>query len=156
MSDLVIDEWLWSDLIEANGKERRIQAFDFLEAIFNKCDRIVTVRGSAFHEKMGLLWKRADNATHNRVARYYRDKFAHNEDKTRLIEESELLELAPELAGDTPPSDRYLVRAQITTKADLLVTTDGPLMKALQKHGIPHQDRDKFVPDYISKHGTKI
>jgi hypothetical protein len=152
MAELVIDEWLWSDLVRHNGLEPQREAFNFLRAVFNKCDRIVIVKGSRFDEKAGLLWQH-DDVPQRTIARYYQNTFVYNSNKSMLLEESELAELTPEIASDVKPADQYLIRAQQTAQAELVVTTDNPLMRALEKHGIPHQARETFVPGYISKYG---
>lgn len=152
MADLVIDEWLWSDLAQVNGVERQRQAAQFLEAVFKKCDKFVTVRGSAFDEKAGSLWKHTD-LLRRTIARIYNERFAYNSEKNIILEQSDLSALDPEIAKDVKQPDQYLIQAQRAANAQLIVTTDSPLIAALDKHGIPHQHREEFVPDYIAKYG---
>jgi predicted nucleic acid-binding protein len=45
--------------------------------------------------------------------------------------------------------DRYLVRAYCAASADVLVTTDNPLIAVLGECGIRCQDRDTFILHYL-------
>ena len=60
MADLVLDEWLWSDLAGENTVNEQQETFEFLGAIYNKCDRIVSVRGSRFDQKFFELFRHSD------------------------------------------------------------------------------------------------
>ena len=151
MPDLVIDEWLWAVLLGDNGAERMGQAVNFLQAMFKKCDRIVTVRGSQFHLKSNRLWK-GDSVAQRKLAIWYQNTFAYNANKTLMVEEDELPPLSAAIALDVKQPDQYMLRAHIHTNAQLLVTTDGPLMEACKKHQIAHDSRERFVPDYIALH----
>ena len=154
MADLVIDEWLWSDLAGENSPERQRETFQFLEAVFIKCDRIVTVKGSRFEEKALGLWKQTD-VTRRGIAKFYRDRFWYNSEKTHLLEQAALEELGEAVANEVKPDDHYLVRACLTSNAVSIVTTDNPLKNILEKHGIPCKHRQDFVPDYIARYGRK-
>ena len=152
MAALVIDEWLWADLRGANEGQQQKETFQFLQAIFKKCDRIVTVKGSPFDQKYLGLFDR-HNQVRNRLALYYRDFFRYNSLKSFLIEENQLAELSSELSLQVEQSDHYVVRAFLASQASAIVTTDVPLKEVLDKHGIPCSYRDEFVRDYILRYG---
>lgn len=153
MADLVIDEWLWSDLSGENATERQKEAFKFLRAVFNKCDRIVTVKGSKFEQKAMRLWRQADvmqDLTCRKIAKFLKGSFWYNSDKTLLLDENQLQD---PLAGvGIKADDQYLLQAYLTAQASVIVTTDNPLRDLLASHGIVCEKRDDFVPDYISRY----
>ena len=152
MADLVIDEWLWSDLTGENTKAGQREAFQFLEAIYNKCDRIVTVRGSRFDQKSLGLFKLND-IIGDLILKFFKDRFWFNSVKTVLLEEDQLPDLPEHLYKEVEPSDQYLVRAFIASGASEIVTTDNPLKDALTRHGIDCKHRCEFVPAYIAQYG---
>ncbi len=151
MADLVIDEWLWSDLAAENTVERQRQAFQFLQAVFIKCDRIVIVKGSKFESKANALWKHTD-VTRRYIARFYKDRFLYNSDKSQLLEESQLQNLPAPLASEVNVDDQYLVQALIAANASSIITTDNPLIDILARHGLSSEHRDTFVSTYISRY----
>ena len=154
MADLVIDEWLWADLAGENTKGKQREAFQFLEAIYNKCDRVVTVKGSRFDQKAMELWGHTD-VFRRRIARFFKAKFWYNLDKSVMLEENELQNLPGQIATEIEHKDHYLVRAYLTSNASEIVTTDNPLNEVLGRHGISCKRRDEFVPAYISQHWQK-
>ena len=154
VADLIIDEWLWADLSGENTRDAQREAFKFLQAIYSKCDRVVTVKGSRFDQKLFGLWSQRD-ITRNRIARFYKDSFRYNSDKTVILEENELEELPEQLAAEVKDDDQYLVRAYLTSNASEFVTTDNDLKDVLIRHGIASKHRQEFVLTYISQYGQK-
>ncbi len=154
MADLVVDEWLWSDLAGENTVEQQREAYGFLEAVWNKCDRVVTVRGSRFDQKATDLWRHTDR-TRRGIARFYKDRFSYNSDKSVMLEEDQLEDLPEQLAAEIEPADHYIVRAYFTSKARVIITSDSPLKDVLTRHGIACDHRLAFVPAYISEYGKK-
>ena len=154
MSDLVIDEWLWSDLAGENTKAGQREAFQFLEAVYNKCDRIVTVRGSRFDQKSLGVFKLND-VIGILILKFFKDRFWFNSMKTVILEEDQLPQLPENLCKEVKPADQYLVRAFIACGASEIVTTDNPLKDALIRNGIDCKHRCDFVPAYIVQYGPK-
>jgi len=152
VSDLVIDEWLWSDLAGENSADRQRESFEFLEAVFSKCDRIVIVKGSRFDEKAMEFWRHTD-LTRRRIARFWKDRFWYNSDKAVLFDQAQLQDLPAQVAKDVKTDDQYLVRAHLTVKQSVVVTTDNPLKDALERHGIHCKHRQDFVLGYIVQYG---
>jgi hypothetical protein len=150
---LVVDEWLWADL-GANGSPKQAEAYRFLEAILAKCDRIAVVEGSEFARKSVAFWSHTDLRRRG-IEIYYDRHFRYNNLKSDLKKQEELVELPGELKKQVKPADQYLVRAFITAKAQLIITTDNPLMDVLKEHGIACEHRDKFVPRYVRKYGPE-
>src|SRR5437667_5190906 len=109
MADMVIDEWLWSDLAGENRKNKQREAFEFLEAIYKKCDRIVTVRGSRFDQKSIELFRHTD-VIRVRIVKFFKERFWYNSDKMVMLAEDQLRDLSEQLATLIEPADHYLVR----------------------------------------------
>lgn len=154
MADLVIDEWLWSDLAGENTVDEQRETFEFLGAIYNKCDRIVSVRGSRFDQKFFELFRYSD-VIRLGFAKFFKARFWYNSQKTLMLEEDQLQDLPNAIATEVQHKDHYLVRAYLTAKASEIVTTDNPLKDALTKHGIACRHRQEFVLTYISQYGQK-
>ena len=154
MADLVIDEWLWSDLAGENTVDDQRETFQLLGVIYNKCDRLVTVRGSRFDQKFFELFRHSD-VTRVGFAKYFKARFWYNSQKTLMLEEDQLQDLPEAIAREVQHKDHYLVRAYLTSKASEIITTDNPLKNALTKHGIACRHRQEFVPNYISHYGQK-
>ena len=154
MADLIIDEWLWSDLAGENTIDEQRETIEFLKAIFNKCDRIVTVKGSRFDQKFFELFRHSD-ITRLSIAKFFKARFWYNSQKSLMLEEDQLQSLPEALAAEIEQTDHYLVRAYLTSDASKIVTTDNPLKEALTKHGLACSHRNEFVPAYISQYGDK-
>lgn len=150
MADLVIDEWLWSDLSGENSAESQVESFEFIQAIYNKCDRIVTVKGSKFNQKTFDLCKHTD-VRRREIAKYYRNNFLFNSKKFVNLEQSSLKPVPEHISKVTKEDDHYLIQAYLTVEASVIVTTDNPL-KTEVNNDINCQLRNEFVPSYISQH----
>ena len=148
---LVLDEWLWADLGGDNGEDRRRESFRFLEAVFARCDRIVIPTGTEFARKFwDLCSKAASGDLRHGIVRYFRQRFEQNSSKTYkfALKTDTPEQLEPE--RNVKPDDHYLVLTFRQSNADLLVTTDRPLISALRKLGIPAAYRDEFLREYLS------
>ena len=154
MSDLVIDEWLWSDLAGENSTDKQRETFQFLEAVFSKCDRIVIVKASRFEEK-AMEFCRHTDVTRRRIVRFCKDRFWYNSDKAVLLDQAQLKDLPAQVVNDVKTGDQYLVRAHLTVDASVVVTTDNPLKHALERHAIHCKHRQDFVPGYIAQYGRR-
>lgn len=150
MADLVIDEWLWADLTGQNTERSRREAFLLLQCILARCDRIIAVKSSPFERKAFALWGKED-VWSRRIAKFYRNNFWYNSAKCVLLEPSALRELPVTLANEVNADDRYLVQAYLTAGAEVVVTTDGALKSALDRHGIRCELRDPFLTSYLQE-----
>lgn len=151
MAYLIIDEWLWEDLSRAKGSVKGRESFEFLQAIYQKCDMIVAVKGSKFLQKLYGLFSRPD-AEAKYVARYLTDYFLYNSKKFHYVEQSELPLLPQQFENTVKDDDHYLVQAYVLVNAEMLITTDSPLKDALIAGGLNCQWRDWYLPIYIRKY----
>jgi len=149
MKKLVIDEWLWADLRGENQAERQRESFDFLQTVFERCDQLVTVAESVFLRKFWDLARNARTETLRKIVKAFKAQFFLNAGKLLLYEENELQPLSPEVRGDVKQDDQYLVRVYLASGADVLVTTDNPLIETLGTHNIQCRARNEFVRAYL-------
>jgi predicted nucleic acid-binding protein len=153
MSNLVVDEWLWSDLCGDNSEKHQKEALDFLRAVYKKCDKIVTVKGSSFVQKYWDLCKHAHRNDYHSIVKYISANFWYNSKKAELLEESSLVPIPDSMAGLVNPDDHYLIQALLSSEAQTIVTTDVPLRDTLVENKLGCILRDEFIPDYILKNG---
>jgi hypothetical protein len=151
MAYLIIDEWLWEDLAHAKGSEKGKEAFNFLRAIFQKCDNIVIVRPSKFLQKAFELFSRPDLEA-KFVASYFVPYFLQNSNKVCFVETSELPPLPQKFEESVKDDDHYLVQAYVFVDAETLITTDSKLKDALIVGGLNCEWRDWHLPIYIQKY----
>lgn len=149
MASIVIDEWLWADL-SGDDPDAQKEAFEFIQAIYDVCDQIVTVKGSKFNIKALILWKCTDIKCRE-IAKYYSTHFWYNSAKSVNLEESSLESVPEHISKVTKEDDHYLIQAYLTAKASVIVTTDNPLIAAIN-NDIKCQHRDEFVASYIRQH----
>ncbi|MEO0253755.1 MAG: hypothetical protein ABIM13_06785 [candidate division WOR-3 bacterium] len=142
----IIDEWLWSDLNGENGQEKQKEAVDFLEGLYNKCDKIAVARASKFQEKEWDFSKYAtSDAVKRGIARFYFKAIHFNSQKYEEIYIEEVEE--PDI-NRLKPDDAYLIKLYRKTKAPI-ITTDTKLKSILESRNIPCELRDEFLKKYL-------
>jgi hypothetical protein len=155
MKRIIFDEWFWADLNGDNGEGAQCETLRLLEAVFEKCDQLVTVLGSPFLRKYYNMAGRVGTGDPKRtIVKVFKAQFLQNFEKLCLLQEGSLPDMPMELEHGVGEDDQYLVRAYLAVKADLLVTTDGPLVKALNGCGIVCQSRDAFIFNYLGNDPT--
>ena len=133
-----------------NGPDKLRQSFRFLEAVLERCDRIVIPTGTAFTRKMWDLCKRAERDQRLRgIVRFFLQKFAYNSSKSEKSAPPANPPEGFEARATIKPDDYYLVLSFQQSQADRLNTTDQPLISALQDLGIPVVHRDDFLGEYL-------
>ncbi len=152
MGNLVIDEWLLADLSGENSKEAQRQSIEFLEAVLNKCDRIVMVEDSRFFEKAWALLRYGD-VTRRSISKYFTANFLTNSDKRTTLQLASLEDLPSDISRATKVGDYYLIQAYFAVQPSTIVTTDNPLRNALLEFGISCELRDEFIREYCARYG---
>ena len=154
MGRLVIDEWVWEDLSGANGEIPRAEAFEFLRAVYNKCDQLVAVRPSPFVDKAHAILKKTDR-TGRTIAKFVSTSFLFNSIKVHFVEADSLAPLSEQAQQGVKDDDQYLVRALTVDEVEYFVTSDGPLVTVVRGLGFSVAHRDDFVAQYIQRYGQR-
>ena len=151
MAHFILDEWLWSDLRgenRAGNPKAQSQSFALLEKIFEICDKIVIVEGSAFSRKLWSLSKEATDPVRRGIVKYFKDKFLYNPNKVVKLNQDDLVAIDQSLAAQTQTKDHYLIQAHLAYRESVIVTTDSGLESALRQHNIPCEHRNTFIERY--------
>jgi predicted nucleic acid-binding protein len=152
---LILDEWVWADLSGGNGEEAQRETFRLLQRVFEKCDQLVAVNGSPFLHKYFNLARHVSTGDLRRtIVKVFKAQFLENSEKMHILQAGSLPDAPPDLEHKVKEDDQYLVRAYLAANADLLVTTDNPLMEALSECGIRCMNRDTFISSYLENSPT--
>jgi hypothetical protein len=145
---IVVDEWLWADLDCENDDSAQTEAVKFLSRVLERCDKLVTVERSPFLRKFFDFTKRALRPEARKIVKLFKYNFFYNSDKLLRLPDDKLPNLAPEIAGKVKHDDQYLVQAYLVAEADVVVTTDAQLLRALADCGFKGEHRDSFLPGF--------
>jgi len=148
MAYLILNEWVWADCKGTNGNERRSQTNRFLQAIFESADKVIIVKGSPFYKKAWNLCTAVDRPSRD-IAKYFTRNYLYNSNKCLILAEQELTDITGTLSQSVKNDDHYLVKAAQTVPDSLIITTDNPLCKALNKFNIDCVMRDAYIPMYL-------
>lgn len=148
MADLVLNEWLWSDLSGANTAQEQQQAYGLLLALTQKPDRLVVVEGSAFANKWGWLARMAKDVLQRDAVKIFKS-FLTDPDKCLLLSPAVLPTVSPQLQARCKADDLYLVQALLGVSGSLLITTDEPLLKTLRSEGLSCYHRNEWIAEYL-------
>jgi hypothetical protein len=155
MRRFVFDEWVWADLNGENSEDAQRETFQLLQRVFKKCDQLVTVDKSPFLRKYFNMASHVSTGDLRReIVKVFKAQFLTNSEKLYRLREGSLPDVPSELEQKVKDDDKYLVHAYLAANADLLVTTDKPLMAVLNEYGIRCQDRDTFISTYLKSDPT--
>lgn len=147
---LVVDEWLFHDLIGEKGKGRRQEAGRFLQTLIARCDRLAIPPPSPWLDKAYRLMRRTDPRTRE-ASRLLHLYILANPEKAQRLPKGDLPSLPDILAQRVAEADVYLVRCALAASADALITTDQRLAEALAASTLPirvHR-REDFLKEYL-------
>ena len=145
---LVINEWLFHDLLLDNGEENFRSTAKFLNALQHSSDRVILPAEKRWNEKAYQLMKMSDprrRLLSQRLQRLLRDS-----DRAVRVWDEHKPSISETLSGRVPHKDVYLVSAYISGGADVLVTTDNELFEILfECDQVNCQMRDVFLAEYL-------
>ena len=145
---VVLNEWVFHDLLGENGKEALRQTATFLNAFRASNDKLVLPRESRWTQKAYRLMTQTDARLRN-TANQFR-ALVYDSDRVVDVRMQEG-GVPEELADALPAEDAYLVEAYMAAGADVLVTTDEKLHEALvDSKSISCQLREEFLDGYQS------
>ena len=143
---IVLNEWIFHDLLGDNGPERRRQTWAFMDAFESSGDRLVIPNEERWMRKaQGLMLRqepegKAIGKIVNRIIWNPRIAVRFETDAALIPED---------LLRETPSEDIYLVEAYLSAGADTLVTTDEGLHGALADFAVVDcLLRDDFLAGY--------
>lgn len=144
---LVINEWIFHDLLGENGPAAYRETEDFVKKLFQSTDWIVMPIEQRWKRKAYQLMT-SETPELRQVSQLFHSLLR---DSNRcIILDPDYIPATPQDAYDWAPSeDIYLIEAYVAAGADLLVTTDETLNQAIAEHGqFACQLRDEFLPAY--------
>ena len=149
---IVVDEWLFHDLLGENGSTKQHETFAFLNKLIEKCDKIVVLSNSPFEVKTKDLIRKSENDPVIRgMSQFFKTAILLNHKKTVLLNLRELKPLQGHLSK-VPEADQYLFQAyvKLRNKGSFILTTDNRWGHNVVKKASVKM-RDSFVPDYLKR-----
>ena len=142
---LVLNEWIFHDLLGENGEDRRRETVRFLIAFRSSEDMIVIPSETRWKDKAFSLMRQGDP----RLIAI--SKLLHSllRNTNKAMPQSAAPEIPTDLLSRLPEEDVYLVSAYMAANANNLVTTDQGLFDSLaDSELISCQMRDEFLSGY--------
>lgn len=143
LKPLIIDEWIWHDLSGENGEEKLKEAFKFLEFVYEKCDKIATIKDSRFEKKFFNFCERSDSISRE-IVKFYMGFIFYNSEKYISVNEKECPQIPEDILLEDS-DDYYLVKLYYKLQCPI-ITTDSDLLKLRNKLQCEH--RDNFLLHY--------
>ena len=144
---LVLNEWVFHDLLFENGDPAFQETARFLVAFGESEDILVIPAEERWKRKAHQLMTMSDTRRRG-VSRLLRSLML-DADRTIRIQPEEDPPVSRELLDRLPCEDVYLVLAYVSADADLLITTDQGLFCAIGEHDdVNCRMRDDFLPGY--------
>ena len=126
---LVLNEWVFHDLLGENGETRRRETVRFLSRLRQSDDAFVIPAETGWKQKAFRLMTMSDRAGIT-ISKLFHNLMLNTD---KVVIQPEDAQPIPDDLPDIPDEDVYLVRAYRATGADLLVTTDAELFDALSR-----------------------
>ena len=150
--EIIVNEWLLEYLRPDAQEPDRTAALRFVNALVQKCDKMVIKRNSPFVSKFHGFMKQFgwDTSFKKRFSKLNRLLFL-DPDKTIIADDTDIEALPEAMADRTPADDIYLIELWYSKQDRIVLTTDGDLKDKL-KH-IPALKiylLGEFLPAYIA------
>ncbi len=144
---LVINEWIFHDLLFDNGADRFRSTAKFVVNLDNSDDRIVMPTEERWRRKAFQLMT-AHSPAQRQVSQLFHSLLRNTDRCIRLLP-SDIPGNPQDPYDWAPPEDVYLIESCVASGADLLVTTDEELFDKVKEHSdISCQMRDDFLATY--------
>ena len=144
---LVLNEWIFHDLLGENGADIQREAVAFLSDFYASRDKLVMPGGQRWLQKAYRLTSQVDARLRD-VGLQFRSLIL---DENRTVDTRLLTrrDIPEELQTYAPTEDIYLIEAYLSSDADCLVTTDHKLYDALAgSELVSCRLRDEFLAGY--------
>lgn len=143
---VVLNEWIFHDLLGDNGPERRRRTRAFMEAFESSGDSLVIPNEPRWRRKAYGLMRRQEPEG-KAIGKLVRRMLLNP--KLAVQVETDAALISEDLLRETPSEDIYLVEAYLSAGADTLVTTDEGLHGALADFAVVDcLLRDDFLAGY--------
>ena len=119
---ILLDEWVFHDARNENGKELRDLALRFILWLPTTEHQIVVVRDSKWHRKARALSSAGEPAV-AKVGKVLNATILRSDERCLLLNEAECSAFVS-LDPRVPADDQYLIRAYLAGRADIFVTSD--------------------------------
>ena len=133
--ELVVNEWLLDYFRPDSEKYERDLALKFVNALVEKCDKVVIRRASPFVKKFHSYMKEFGyDLDFKKRFKKINELLFRNSDKTIIIDDYDI-ESLPERIEQKVPSDdddRYLVELAYSSTDKIIITTDKRLKEKLK------------------------
>ncbi len=151
--EIVVNEWLLEYMRPNIASEKTSLAIRFLKALAEKGDKIVVRRPSPFFKKFRRYMKESGQYIHSKQRFKHLNNLFHNSDNTRIVDDSDVKNLPPEIETLVPPDDKYLIETTFSSPNKTFITTDTRLKEKLQSvKEIRIFLLEEFMQDYTSVH----
>ncbi len=150
MGVFVINEWLWADICGQNENLglRQMEAALFVGALTDSDHKFVMVLDSKFENKAYAACANTSPPQVQLLALRFLS-LRHDSNRCLLYRTGELEALPHKFTQTVKNDDHYLVRALLTVKDSILVTTDEPLRDALAELVGRCISREEFLKTYF-------
>ena len=144
---LLINEWIFHDLLGENGPQKYEVTADFLKRLFQSDDWITLPHEQRWRSKAFQLMTSTTPRLRQISQLFHR--LLRDSDRCIIVNPDDI-PAAPEGEYDwVPEEDVYLIEAYVAANADLLVTTDETLFDRVIEHGqFNCRMRDDFLAGY--------
>lgn len=143
---LVLNEWLFEDLLGRNSSAKQEETRQFLQALQVSEDKFVIPGKKRWNDKGYSLMRQRDIQLQG-ISKLF-NSLRLNTDKA--VVQVTTPEIPEDLLNQLPKEDVYLISAYLSVGADLLVTTDRGLFDSLVDSALVScQMRDDFLSDYL-------
>ena len=144
---LVLNEWVFHDLLGENGPDAFRQTATFIAKLNDSYDKLVMPTEERWRGKAYQLMTTTSTAQRE-VSKLLHSMLRNTNQCIRLLPTD--IPVTPQGTYDwAPPEDVYLIEAYVASNADRLVTTDGTLFDNVADHGqFTCQMRDDFLAGY--------
>ncbi|MEW6606158.1 MAG: hypothetical protein AB1414_01720 [bacterium] len=149
--NIVIDEWMIHFISpKESTPEKQKMVFEFLQKVFKKCDKFVTMRGGKLEKKIWWIAKESSNwrPEIRSVVKNFINQFWLNSKKFWLLEENNLIPLSLEVRQKIPEDDLYLIKVAISTKSCILTTDNRLKEKMASQKELSIYLVDEFLKNY--------
>ena len=144
---LVLNEWVFHDLLSDNGDAAFQETAKFLIAFRESEDILVVPAEERWRRKAFQLMTMTD--TRGKLVSRLLHSLLRDSGRTIRIQPEENPPVPQELLDRLPCEDVYLVRAYLAAGADLLITTDQGLFCAIGDHDdVNCRMREQLLAEY--------